>query len=131
MVTGQHCASRRSGLVSVDLTHSLTFNYRVVLCTSKGGDSKAQAGWHEVIFDDSAAPSSKTAEQDMAEKSRIQNLLGSYASELSKKMIPGRSVVLQGDARQALVGKAQELHADVMIMGSRGMAGIKKYDYHV
>ena len=98
---------------------------RVVLCTSKGGDAKVPGGWVEVSLDDSG--NSKNAEQDRAEKSRIQNLLSSYNHELSRKMIPGRSVVLQGDARQALVGKATELRADILIMGSRGMGALKKF----
>lgn len=51
------------------------------------------------------------------EQSRLQNLLGTYLSELSSRMIPGRAVILKGEPKNALVGKAEDLHADMMIMG--------------
>jgi hypothetical protein len=54
-------------------------------------------------------------------------MLGTYTSELSSRMIATKTVVLKGDAKQGLVGKAEELRADIMIMGSRGMGAIKKY----
>lgn len=58
--------------------------------------------------------------------SRMENLLQTYKAELSKRFIPCKMMILRGDPKMALVGKADEQRADMMIMGSRPMGAIKK-----
>lgn len=45
---------------------------------------------------------------------------------MSKKLIASKSAVLAGSPKLALVGKAKEIQADLVVMGTRGLGAIKK-----
>ena len=52
--------------------------------------------------------------------------MATYGAEVTKRMVPCTQLILKGDAKQSLVGKADEAQADIMIMGSRGLGSFKK-----
>jgi hypothetical protein len=60
------------------------------------------------------------------EKSRVENMMGAYISELGGRSILGKAVLLRGEAKLALVGKSVQCNADLMVMGSRGLGQLKK-----
>ncbi|RUP46557.1 hypothetical protein BC936DRAFT_146808 [Jimgerdemannia flammicorona] len=54
-------------------------------------------------------------------------LLQNYATKLKEKNIACKAIAMRGDARDEIVRKVQELNADVLIMGSRGLGALKRY----
>jgi nucleotide-binding universal stress UspA family protein len=53
-------------------------------------------------------------------------LLQQYAQHLKKAKISCKAIAMRGDPRDELVRKVGELHADMLIMGSRGMGALKR-----
>ncbi|RKP11210.1 hypothetical protein THASP1DRAFT_27048 [Thamnocephalis sphaerospora] len=52
--------------------------------------------------------------------------LREYAAKLMERGIAVKAIALRGDAREELVRKSSEVHADVLILGSRGLGVLKR-----
>ncbi|KAJ3128976.1 hypothetical protein HK100_008881 [Physocladia obscura] len=59
-------------------------------------------------------------------KKHSHELLQSYASKLSSHKYNIRGIALCGDARDEIAFKVDELKASLLVVGSRGLGGIKK-----
>jgi nucleotide-binding universal stress UspA family protein len=64
---------------------------------------------------------------DDAEKKRARELTNKAADTLKKAGIKAQSTIRQGDPRSEIVEEAEESRADLIIMGSHGFTGIKRW----
>jgi nucleotide-binding universal stress UspA family protein len=64
---------------------------------------------------------------DKEVKKRAQDLTRRTAESLKKKGIKAQAVVLEGDPRFRIVDEAEEWKADLIVMGSHGYTGIKRF----
>ncbi|KAJ3193729.1 hypothetical protein HK101_004273 [Irineochytrium annulatum] len=62
-----------------------------------------------------------TAAVDEANKRESHDLLRSYASKLPKDKYNVRGIALRGDAREEILQKVEEMNADMLVCGSRGL----------
>jgi nucleotide-binding universal stress UspA family protein len=58
---------------------------------------------------------------------RARDLTKKTAEELKKKGIKTQTVVLEGDPRSRIVDEAEKWKADLIVMGSHGYTGIKRF----
>jgi nucleotide-binding universal stress UspA family protein len=57
----------------------------------------------------------------------VPNILPRAAERLGTKGLPIETVVRQGDPRSAIVDEAEEWAADLIVVGSHGRTGIKRW----
>ncbi|KAH8547900.1 hypothetical protein BGW37DRAFT_470653 [Umbelopsis sp. PMI_123] len=64
----------------------------------------------------------------IAERHRDEshNLLKKYGAQLTEKKIACKAISMHGDAQYEIVSKAQEVKADVVIVGSHGSGFLKR-----
>ncbi|KND02077.1 hypothetical protein, variant [Spizellomyces punctatus DAOM BR117] len=65
----------------------------------------------------------RTEDENMAASHR---LLKQFGAQVLKAGAKCRAIALRGDPRDELVYKTKELHADLFVIGSRGMGAIKR-----
>jgi nucleotide-binding universal stress UspA family protein len=53
-------------------------------------------------------------------------LTGQYAKDLQDKVIHVRGIAMRGDPREEIVEKVEEVKADVLVIGSRGMGALSR-----
>ncbi|KAL3898987.1 MAG: hypothetical protein SGCHY_002360 [Lobulomycetales sp.] len=66
------------------------------------------------------------AKVDEANKQFSHDLIRTFAKPLMDKNIKVKGVALRGDAREEIVYKVDDLKADVLVIGSRGMGAMKR-----
>ncbi len=49
-----------------------------------------------------------------------------FAADLIKRKIKCKGIALRGDAREEIVYKVDDIKADVLVIGSRGMGALKR-----
>ncbi|KAJ3127095.1 hypothetical protein HK098_006792 [Nowakowskiella sp. JEL0407] len=65
-------------------------------------------------------------QMDEAAHIRSHSLLKEYGAIVLSQSTACRAIALHGDAREELVKKVDELNADLLIMGSRGLGNFKR-----
>ncbi|KAJ3219724.1 hypothetical protein HK099_004619 [Clydaea vesicula] len=78
---------------------------------------------YATIMTDKGDQYSKT---DEANKIYSHNLIRKYAEILIKQKVKCKGVALRGDPREEIVYKVDNLKADVLVVGSRGMNAFKR-----
>ncbi|KAJ3069774.1 hypothetical protein HDU98_007160, partial [Podochytrium sp. JEL0797] len=63
---------------------------------------------------------------DAADKQQSHDLLRAYANKLPINKYNIRGVALRGDARDELMWKVEDIGANMLVIGSRGLSGFKK-----
>ena len=63
-------------------------------------------------------------------RSTSHDILKKAAEYLKPKKFTLKAISLSGDARDEIARKVDELNADLLIVGSRGMGAIKRYFSH-
>ncbi|ORY52027.1 adenine nucleotide alpha hydrolases-like protein [Rhizoclosmatium globosum] len=63
---------------------------------------------------------------EQANKKESHDLLRAYANKLPAHKYNIRGVALRGDARDEISYKVEDIHADMLVIGSRGLSGFKR-----
>jgi nucleotide-binding universal stress UspA family protein len=70
--------------------------------------------------------SSYTTQLEEYNRAHSHNILKKAAAYLKPLNFTVKAISLRGDAREELVRKVDELHVDMLIIGSRGLGAIKR-----
>ncbi|KAI9203835.1 uncharacterized protein BJ171DRAFT_562171 [Polychytrium aggregatum] len=70
--------------------------------------------------------SDRIDEIEEANKLESHSLLKQFGGQLLKRNISCRAIALRGDPRDEIIVKLEEIKADMIIMGSRGMGALKR-----
>ncbi|TPX32713.1 hypothetical protein SmJEL517_g04240 [Synchytrium microbalum] len=65
-------------------------------------------------------------QMEEANRAASHALLQQYGAKLKKSNIACKAIAMRGDPRDEITRKVQELNADVLVVGSRGLGAIKR-----